>query len=295
VNKKSLSKRKLPKILIYDIETTPLKAWIWRCGEQTVRHNQLDYYYKEYGISTIAYKWMHEKTVNVLSSDDKISKFDEEVKKADIVIGKNSDNFDVKHINTQRLLQNLPPMPQWLDSNDDLEKQMRRFFVFPSMSLDYISQVFGLGGKVKMEFQDWIDIENMKLLEKLFITNETLTYSERKNISLTLFGKTHLEIFKLGDKALDKMIFYNKKDVRDTEKALLKVLPHIKLKYNASTLNEGQGCITCGSLDLKPTKVIVKGKTQYQQFECLNHGGYGGKATWHYKKGKHNRTYGKMG
>jgi hypothetical protein len=289
-----VNRNKLPKILIYDIETTPLKAWIWRCGEQVVRHNQLDHGYNEYRISTIAYKWLQDKKVHVLTAEDKISRFDEEVKKADIIIGKNSDRFDVKHINTQRLLQGLPPMPQWLDSNDDLEKQMRRFFAFPSMSLDYISQIFGLGGKVKMEFQDWIDIENMKLLKKLFIENKDLSYSQRKNISFALFGSDHLSILKAGDKALDKMVFYNKKDVKDTEKALLKVLPHIKLKHNAATANDGKGCITCGSLALAPLKVIIKGKTKYQQFECLNHGGYAGKATWKYSKTR-NKIYGKMG
>lgn len=291
-----MNKKNLPKMLIYDIETTPLKAWIWRCGDQTVRYGQLDSYHNEYSISTIAYKWLQESKVHILFGDDKIEKFDAEVKKADIVIGKNSDRFDVKHINTQRLLQGLPPMPQWLDSNDDLEKQMRKFFVFPSMSLDYISQIFGLGGKVKMEMQDWIDIENKDQLDLLKnVPNGKLSKSELDHISLILFKEDFKTIMTRGTKALNKMIFYNKKDVKDTESALLRVLPHIKLRYNASTNQEGQGCIACGSLNLRPTKVIIQGKTKYQQFECLDHQGYAGRCTWHYKKGSHNRTYGKMG
>ena len=41
---------KTPKILFYDIETSPLKAWVWGLGKQVLRHHQLVDGYKKYGI-----------------------------------------------------------------------------------------------------------------------------------------------------------------------------------------------------------------------------------------------------
>src|ERR1019366_5834640 len=104
---------KLPySLLIYDIETSPLKASIWRPGDQFVSHDQLDPQYAMYEILTIAYKWYHEDKIHVLTGNNIIAEFDAIVKKADVTLGKNSDSFDVKHINTQRMLKGLPAFPE---------------------------------------------------------------------------------------------------------------------------------------------------------------------------------------
>lgn len=276
------------KVLIYDIETTPLKAWIWRCGDNTIRHAQLDPAFNEYRINTIAYKWLGDDKEYCLDRADKIEQFDALVKQADIVIGKNSDNFDVKHINSQRLMQGLDPMPQWLDISDDLEKQMRRYFIFPSMSLDYISGIFGLGGKVKMEFSDWTDIENWKQLEA--IESVGVVAGKLQGISILLFKQSAKTIKRLGKIAWKKMIHYNKKDVKDTEAILIRVAPHVKLRHNRATEGEGQKrslnggfipkCRTCGSENVVKTKKITAGQTRYQQFYCRDHNGYAGRATY---------------
>lgn len=128
-----------PRILFYDIETTPLLVYVWRLGEQVVRHHQLAKRGYRYGIICISYAWNDNKPPKVIHWDyDKqdsgrvIREFDKIIKQADISIGKNSDRFDVKHINTQRLLHNLPPLPEWMDYTDDLEKQIRKHFIFPS-------------------------------------------------------------------------------------------------------------------------------------------------------------------
>ena len=60
---------KEPKILTYDIESTPLLAWIWRLGKQVVRHDQLHDDWAQYNIICIGYKWMHEREVHVLQWD----------------------------------------------------------------------------------------------------------------------------------------------------------------------------------------------------------------------------------
>lgn len=285
------------KILIYDIETTFLKANIWRLGEQAVRHNQLDPAYSEYDILTISYKWFGDKKIETLVGTNAIEEFDQIVRNADIVIGKNNNSFDNKHINTQRLLKGLKPLPEWGYTSDDLERQLRKYFIFPSYSLDYLSKASGLGGKIKMEFSDWVDIANLELVEKFCLSLKTNKSSIRSILNAfcnTLFKVNYNIIAKKGAKAWKKMIYYNKKDVRDTDNLLSKVLPYIKLKHNAATKNSGQGCTTCGSMRILPTKVITSGQTRYQLFDCLEHDGYAGRASVRYDKNR-NKVFGKMG
>jgi hypothetical protein len=239
---------KKPKILFYDIETRPLLAYIWRLGEQVVYHHQLAKHGAGYDIICISYAWDDGKPAKTFhwgyreqDSSRVIREFDKLVKQADVTIGKNSDRFDVKHINTQRLLQNLPPLPEWIDYTDDVEKQLRKYFVFPSYSLDYVSKALELGGKVKMEFQDWIDI-----------------------------------VEKLSEASFRKMMEYNRKDVEDTRAIWNKIKAHVKPKLNMATFYGDFRCINCGSTELKRDGTRCRGKTKYQMFFCKTHNGYAG-------------------
>lgn len=280
---------KLPyKMLIYDTETPLLKAWTFHLGEQLIRHDKLDAAFNEFKIICICAKWYGSKEVMVFQGDNAVEEFDKLARQADVCIGKNSDNFDVKRINTVRMMQGLIPYPEWMETSDDLEKQMRKYFAFPSQSLDYISNIFGYGGKTKMEVSDWIKIANYYQASEI-----THKGNINDNLSYILYKQSCKEVFEGGQKALVKMIKYCCKDVRDTEAALVKVLPYIKLKRNAS--KEGKGCILCGSTNLRPTKIVVVGKTKYQQWECLDHKGYAGRCTWYYNQNSHCKKYNKMG
>lgn len=280
---------KLPyKLLIYDIETSLLKAFIFRPGEQVIRHTQLDSIFNENEIICIAAKWYGEKDTFVFQGNTAIEEFDKLAREADVCLGKNSDRFDVKYINTSRMMQGLRPYPEWMDTSEDLEKQLRKHFAFPSQSLDYISSIMGFGGKEKMEFRDWVDISNLGLCKKVILS---LSKKDNDKISYILFKEGVDKVISKGEKALKKMIHYNKKDVLDTESVLKKVIPYIKLKHNASNK---KGCILCGSIKLVPTKIIIAGKTRYQQFDCLVHKGYAGRAILTYDKSRH-KVYGTMG
>ena len=48
------------KVLVFDIETSPIQAWIWRLGDQVVRHDQLVKDYASVNIMCIGYKWVGE-------------------------------------------------------------------------------------------------------------------------------------------------------------------------------------------------------------------------------------------
>ena len=236
-----------PNILYFDIETTPMRVWTFRLGDQYIQHGQIvdgD----NIDIICITYCWDTGPAYALQWDSNQNSKkmieaFDKIVKEADIVIGQNSDNFDVKHINTQRMLHGLPPFPQWADATDDTLKQLRKNFKFPSNKLDYISSVLGYGGKVKMELRDWIAIVQDKC-----------------------------------PKALAKMVKYGKKDVLDTRKVFHRLKPYITPKLNMSAFNETLCCRNCGYDRLIKNGTRVIGQTRYQYFYCNKHGGHAGKA-----------------
>jgi hypothetical protein len=282
-----ISKPKLTyNLLQYDIETMHLKARIWRPGEQIVRYDQLLPSANKFRILTISYKWYHEKTTHTLtcgndglSEKEMIENFDKEIKKADVVLGKNNNKFDNKMINTIRMIHNIDAMPDWVFKSDDLEVQMRKYFTLPSQGLDYISSIFGTGGKVKMDRSDWISIEDYIEFNKLLKTVKNFKLINYNDYTKFFYGKSYKELKNEGQEAFKKMMFYNKKDVTDTEAALIKILPYITLKHNAATIDKVKkpyACITCGSSAVSPQEASVRGKTRYMKFYCHNHKGYAG-------------------
>lgn len=245
---------KQPKILWYDLETTPLKAYIWGLGKQVVRHPQLDKNYSQWGIICVTYCWNDGKPAKVIdwgyeeqNTAKLIEEFDEIIKQADYVIGKNSARFDNKMLNGCRMLNGLPGFPEWIKYTDDLEKQMRRYFRLPSYALDYISDQFGLGGKIKMEFKDWIDI---------------------------------VEKTDNGPKAFKKMLKYGKKDVEDTRSLWNSLSEHFESRINYSTFNNHEFlCRHCNKSNLKKNGIRFSGGIRYQEYHCNDCGKYAGRKT----------------
>ncbi len=243
-----------PKICFWDVETSPLQAWLWSPGKQFVGHKQLVKEYSRTGIICLAYCFNDGKPAKSIDwgyeeqdTGKLVAEFDEIIKGVDLMIGKNSERFDNKVLNASRMLAGLPGMPEWTKYTDDLERQMRRYFRLPSQSLDYISNQLGLGGKIKMEMQDWIDI-----CEK----NEN------------------------GPKSFKKMIKYNKKDVEDTRTLWNKLSEHFDSKFNMSTFVDfGLRCkhADCGSENLRVNGSRISGKTRYRQYICNDCQRYAGR------------------
>lgn len=246
-----------PRILFFDIETAPLKAYVWSPGKQYVGFKQLDKDHCQFRIICITYCFNDGKPAQFIdwgyeAQDTKevIRQFDEIIKDCDFFIGKNSDKFDVKMINGARALNGLPGNPSWSKYTDDLEKQMRKYFRLPSQSLDYISAQLGYGGKVKMELQDWIDI---------------------------------VEKNKNGCKSLAKMIKYGKKDVEDTRALWDKLSEHFDSKWDQNNyIYNPDGIIRCkhsdcGSVNLRRNGHKYQGKSKYQEYKCLDCHRYAGR------------------
>lgn len=237
------------KILFYDIETTPLKAYVWRTGEQRVTSSLLVKGSDIYDIICICYSWGNSKKIESLdwgksqNSKNMITKFARIIDEADIVIGKNNSRFDDKYITTLMQRYKIPAIANWPEKSDDLERQLRRHFYLPSFKLDYVSQIEGLDGKNHMSFDDWEQI-----------------------------------IVHKSDKHLNKMVKYCKKDVSDTKIIWDRYKSYFKPKHNLGKLLSDLLCKICGSKDVKKNGKRSTGIDKKDQFYfCNSHGGYAGK------------------
>lgn len=278
---------------MYDIETSYIRANIWRLGKQAVRHNQLDPTRNKYDIISIAWTDNQARDPQALhwgykgeSSQQMVATFDEVIKdyqdKGYVIVGKNNKSFDNKHINTLRWLYGHNPMADWGKYTADLEKMIRRTFNLPSYSLDYFSEIRGWGGKHKMEFSDWTDIVTMK---EAYRAIEHSSYGKPAVTELApvLWGDNITNIINKGKTALDKMVEYNIKDVVDTLNGLEDVLPYVEWKNSlvgqphiiTEEVNlEELTCVKCGGSNIHKNGI----RGEFQRFFCNDCGSTAGRA-----------------
>lgn len=147
---------KKPKILIYDIETSPLLGYAWQKYEVNLigikKHSQ---------ILSISWKWFGETPVYCLTSegkkDDKqlVKKLSKLFGEADILVAHNGDKFDKKKTNAS-LIKHLLPPPQQTPSVDTL-KVAKAYFAFTGNSLADLGGFLKVGKKAKHPgFDMWL-------------------------------------------------------------------------------------------------------------------------------------------
>jgi len=173
------------RILLLDIETSPLLVDAWQLYDVNVSLNQIR---DSARMLCFAAKWHGEKKMYFASEHDMGHREMVEythgfLELADAVVTYNGDQFDLKHIHREFLLAGLtPPAPY---KSIDLLKVVRQQFRFPSNSLAYVSKALGIGAKAKHEGHElWVkcmagdedawkrmrryNIQDVKLLESLY-------------------------------------------------------------------------------------------------------------------------------
>lgn len=230
-------------ILFLDIETSHNIGVFFRPGKQYVSHKQI---LQEAKIICVCYKWGGEDKVytehfGLKKQDDTplLRKIVKVINSAECVITQNGDRFDLPWIQHQLCVRGLPPInskPHLLTL--DTLKASRCAFNRNSHSLDYRSRLYGYGGKIRMQQEDWIDI-----------------------------------IWRKDPKAFEKMLRYCPKDVKDLEKVFLKELPYIKLPPWFGILLGGSrsSCPACGS-DKRRSRgyVCTQSGIMKHSWECMN-------------------------
>ena len=211
-------KKNKANILIFDIETAPLKAYVWRRWNQNI---YLDQTISEWYMICWSAKWLGSKEVFsecLTPNEIKIESDDRIVKKlwtlidqADIVIAHNGKRFDVPKINSRFIMAGLPPTSSYIQI--DTKEVAAKQFGFSSNKLDALAGYFNIEHKDDTSFELWVNCMN-------------------------------------GDQAsLDYMEKYNRKDVTILEQVYLKLRPWIKNHPNIGLYQEdcNMVCPTCGS------------------------------------------------
>jgi len=234
------------RVLVLDIETAPIRAFVWGIWNQNVSLNQIQ---SDWFCLTWAAKWLFEDKVysakitpkEVLKQDDKriIQGIWKLVNQADIVIAHNGEKFDIPKLNSRFILNGLqPPLPY---QQIDTLKHIRRQFGFTSNKLDYVNKLLNLERKT--------DTGGFELWEKCMAGNQ---------------------------EALNLMESYNVNDVRILEETYLHIRAWIKPHPNMGLfiLDEGQHrCPSCGSDEMKEMgKNYYTTASVYESMRCGNCG-----------------------
>jgi DNA polymerase III epsilon subunit-like protein len=214
-----------PKILLLDMETTPLLVRSWGIWNVNIPHTSIieDWFFLSWSA-----KWLFEADVmsDVLSPKEAVHKDDKRIcqslwpllNEADITITHNGVKFDNPKILSRFLIHGMnPPMPYL---QIDTLKIAKRHFAFTSNKLDYIAKILLGDQKIKTDYSLW-------------------------------------EQCLAGDQqALLDMETYNKKDVLLLEEIYLKFRPFIKSHPNLAVLMDATEpcCPNCGGFEFEDGK-----------------------------------------
>ena len=135
----------LPKVLIVDIETKPVKAYVWAMFDQNIPLNMiiedgsiLSWSAKYLGEDKVYYSDMRGKEKNLLNDKSMLIPLWKLMNDSDIICGQNSDAFDIKKINARFIEHDLGAVDQF--KTIDTVKIARRYFGFLSNKLEHLSK-----------------------------------------------------------------------------------------------------------------------------------------------------------
>jgi len=233
---------KLPKILIFDIETSPLKAYIWASNMWGINVNE-GQVLSEWFMLTWSAKWLFDPKVlsDRLTGREAKNEDDSRIVKnlwnllneADIVIAHNGDRFDVPNMNTRFIVNGLPPTAPY--QTIDTVRVARRQFGFTHNNLNALARVFGFESKLETNFQLWKDCVNGE------------------------------------ERALREMEVYNNEDVRLLEEVYLKIRPWVHSHPNLGLYVDAiePVCSNCLSVNLDKTDKFYYTPTgRYELYRC---------------------------
>lgn len=227
------------KILLFDIETTPMEVYVWGLfGNKYIGYENI---IEDWNVLSWSAKWLFDSDVmsDIQTPKEAKNRDDKRVLKgiwdllnqADIVIAHNGDKFDIKKLNTRFHLNGyLPPSPY---QAIDTLKVSRKHFSFSSNRLDYLGQIMTNKGKISTNFQLWTDC------------------------------------LKGDSKALSNMLEYNEEDVRLLEEVYVELRPWIKSHPNVGIYMDGSNCPTCGGDDVEPNgHYYTTPSNMYESHRC---------------------------
>lgn len=233
-------KKNGPKVLILDIETFPVLASVWGLFDQNIALNMIE---KDWSIASWSAKWLGEDKIfymdqrksKDLDNDKKILEgiwklMDE----ADVVVGQNSNNFDIKKLNARFIIHGMNPPSSY--KKIDTMRISKKHFAMTSNKLEYLSN---------------------KLCTK--------KKSDHKKFSGFDLWK---ECMKGNILAWKEMERYNKQDVLATEELYIKLRPwDNSLNVNLYSDTEDTVC-SCGNKSFNKNGFAYTSVGKFQRYSC---------------------------
>jgi uncharacterized protein YprB with RNaseH-like and TPR domain len=234
-----------PKVLVLDIEISPIVSYTWGLFDQTVSLNQIK---ADWHVLSWAAKWVGDSKVlyldqrmskNVTNDKAILAKLHKLLDQADIVVTQNGKKFDIRKLNARFIIHGFkPPAPYKQIDTCELAK---RHFGFTSNKLEYLA-------------------------DKLNTKYKKLAHSKFPGFDL---WKAVLR----GDKAAwREMERYNKHDVLATEELYLRIAPWgTGVNFRPIT---GTDACACGSDNYIKRGFGYSITGKYQRFQCTKCGAW---------------------
>lgn len=261
VAKKTLRRprKKLPRILLFDIETSPVKAFVWQ--QQVWRANiPDDRILSQWFMLSWSAKWLdsQEMMSDVLSSEEALAENDKRIivslwkllDEADIVITHNGDIFDVPNMNTRFLVHNLLPTSPY--QTIDTFKVVKKQFGFTHNSLNGVAKMFGFDPKMSTSFALWSkcvagDKESLLYLEEYNRYDVELLEAVYLKLRPWMFRHPNLGL-------------YTEEEEPVCPKCMSKELEFTGYYYTSVSKFETYKCSRCGSLARRRSNAFPKKK-----------------------------------
>lgn len=147
-------------ILVLDIETAPVKAYVWRLWDQNVGLNQI---IDNGGIICVGAKWLGHKETWLFSDWEHghkgmLKAIYEMMEQADAVLTYNGDRFDLPKLRGEFLLAGFGPLPPC--TSIDLYKAIKKLG-FISGKLAFVGPLLSMGNKITTGgFDLWRAVDN---------------------------------------------------------------------------------------------------------------------------------------
>jgi DNA polymerase elongation subunit (family B) len=227
---------KKPKILLYDIETSPNLAYVWGKYQQDVVA-----YKNERRILSVAYRWLGDRKIEVISTkgvdnDYKlVSLFATILNEADICIAHNGDHFDRTIVKTRMLYHGMKPLK--INCSVDTLKVVKTYFNFNGNSLADVCHYLKIGKKTKHPGIDmWMGC----------LANDARSWAQ--------------------------MVKYNKQDVVLLTKLYNRLRPWIENHPNVARLLGQCGCPSCANTQTSKYGIRPTARGLQQRWLCRSCG-----------------------
>ena len=234
------------KILVYDIETSPLEVYTWGTFKQNIGLNQI---IKDTSVLSWSAKWIGQDEVMYMDLRGKEDRRDDKelcqaiwelLDEADLVITQNGINFDEKRLNARFLYHGFRPPSS--SKHIDTYRIAKKNFGFTSNKLAYMT-------------------------DKFCTEYKKLSHAKYPGFSL---WRQCLEYD--NPEAWEEMEEYNRYDVLSLEELYLKLAPWDNTIHFGPITGGNEMECKCGSTEYKRSGFYYTGAGKFQKYQCLSCG-----------------------